>query len=314
MKVGGLLSWKRRKKRMGILTEALIDTGKLVPLLALTYFFIGFLEHRYGDRINHHIIRIGALGPVAGALFGCIPQCGFSVVASALYVKRLISVGTLLSVFLSTSDEAVPILISMPDKVNIAGLLIAIKIIVAVVAGTIVDYVIRTLRLPAPDKGQPAEESYCKAVDGHPGCCAHELDSSRSRLKALALHPLLHTLKIVSFLLFSTIVFSYLVAYIGETRIDSILLKGTLFQPVLTSLLGLIPNCFSSVLLVQLFDKGAIDFGSMAAGLSAASGLGLLVLFKENKDLKDTLRVIGLLLFISVITGIALQLTHSVKF
>src|SRR5512137_2361804 len=126
---------------MEILTDALMDTGKLVPFLAAIYFVVGFLEYRYGDRISHVLRDLGALGPIVGALLGCIPQCGFSVVASALYVKRVISVGTLLAVFLSTSDEAVPVLLSMPEKAGMVGWLIAIKVGIAIVAGVGIDWV-----------------------------------------------------------------------------------------------------------------------------------------------------------------------------
>ena len=128
---------------MEIITEALIDTAKLVPFLAAIYFVVGFLEYRYGDRTGHVLRDLGALGPIVGALLGCIPQCGFSVVASALYVKRGISAGTLLAVFLSTSDEAVPVLLSMPDKARMVGVLIAIKLVIAIAAGVGLDYLMR---------------------------------------------------------------------------------------------------------------------------------------------------------------------------
>src|SRR5512133_3632142 len=124
---------------MELLIEALVDTGKLVPLLLIIYFMVGFLERRYGARMGDFIVRFGIYGPLVGALFGCIPQCGLSVVASTLYVKRMISLGTLLAVFVSTSDEAVPVLLSMPDKASMVISLIALKLVIAVIAGTAVD-------------------------------------------------------------------------------------------------------------------------------------------------------------------------------
>lgn len=290
-----------------IFIDALVDTGKLVPLLAISYFVIAFIEYRYGSRMSHYIMRMGALGPVAGALFGCIPQCGFSVVASALYVKRLISVGTLLAVFLSTSDEAIPILLSMPDMANMVWLLIAIKITIAIIAGIIIDFFVRKRPVFKPEGEAPHDTSYGDVVKEHPGCCSHGLYDKHSKIKALVIHPLWHTLKIFLFLLSLTLIFNIFVEKVGMKSIESMLLSGTVFQPAIASFIGLIPNCFASVLLAELFAKGAISFGSMVAGLCAGAGLGLLVLIKENKDFKDTLFVVGLLLAVSIFVGILIQ-------
>lgn len=292
---------------MNILLNALVDTGNLLPLLALIYFLVGFFEYRYGGRMNHYIMRLGVLGPVAGAIFGCIPQCGFSVVASALYVKRLISVGTLLSVFLSTSDEAIPVLLSMPDKLDMVGLLIFIKVLIALITGIAVDYFIRIHNAAKAVKNGGRAVSYNDAVSGHPGCCSHDLHDRPSKVKVLVLHPILHTIKIFTFLFILTVILNFSVEMIGRERFESIFLGGTVFQPVLAALIGLIPNCFASVLLAQLFAGGVISFGSLIAGLCSGAGLGLLVLVKENKDFRDTLRVIMLLLGISVIAGIVIQ-------
>jgi hypothetical protein len=292
---------------MEIITEALIDTGKLVPFLAAIYFVVGFLEYRYGDRISHVLRDLGTLGPVMGALLGCIPQCGFSVVASALYVKRVISVGTLLAVFLSTSDEAVPVLLSMPDKAKMVGLLIAIKVVIAIAAGVGVDYVIRVCRAPKP-KEATADVSGVVVVKEHAGCCAHGLDGGPSKVQALFLHPLRHTAKIFGFLLLLTLVLNFLVEQIGPDKIGAVLLQGSIFQPVLASLIGLVPNCFASVLLAELYAQGSISFGALVAGLCAGGGIGILVLIKENKDFKDTVFLIGLLLTVSIVSGVVIQL------
>lgn len=287
--------------------DALIDTAKLVPLLALVYFVVAFLEYRYGNRMGGLMASFGKFGPVAGALFGCIPQCGFSVLASALYVKRLVSVGTLLAVFISTSDEAVPVLLSMPGKVGMVGTLICIKVFIAVIVGVTVDFLL--------DRGAAKKESLTKADialvkmdDDHCGCCAHGISSTRSKLKSLFLHPLLHTVKIFLFLFVLSFLINIIMVKIGQDRIGSLLLGGTIFQPMLASLIGFIPNCFASVLLAQFYAKGVISFGALVAGLSAGAGLGVLVLAKENKDVKDTLRVIILLLSVSMFSGIVIQL------
>jgi hypothetical protein len=291
---------------MEIIKEAFFDTAGLLPFLAAVYLLIGFLEYRYGERMNHFIVQVGALGPLAGALVGCIPQCGFSVIASALYVKRLISVGTLLAVFLSTSDEAIPVLLSIPAKGEMVMLLIIVKVIIAVAAGMVTDLIIRKIG-PSRTGGVSAGGSYGEAVEGHPGCCSHGLSGRGAGFMTLIAHPLLHTVKIFVFLFALAAVFNFLTASIGETRISNLLLNGSVFQPVLSSFIGLIPSCFASVLLAGLFTKGLISFGSMVAGLCAGAGLGLMVLVKENKDRMDTLRVIGLLLAISILAGTTIQ-------
>jgi len=292
---------------MSLFIDALVDTTKLLPLLATVYFLVSFFEYRYGNRMELFLTHFNRFGPILGAFFGCIPQCGFSVVASALYVKRIVSVGTLLSVFLSTSDEAVPILLSIPNKAHLVGVLIVIKVIIATIAGMMVDFII-SLRQAVKSGGVASiPVSYEDAIKGHSGCCSHDMDEKRSKIKSLLIHPLWHTVKIFFFLLVLSIALNFTVDRIGQERIAGVLLNGTAFQPFLTSLIGLIPNCFASVLLAGLFVKGAISFGSLVAGLCAGTGLGMLVLIKENKNIKDTLFIIGLLVGISVLAGVVIQ-------
>lgn len=298
---------------MDILIEALVDTNKLVPLLALIYFLVAILEYRYGDWMGHFIMRFGAWGPVAGALFGCLPQCGFSVVAAALYVKRLVSVGTLLAVFISTSDEAVPVLLTMPQKAPMVGLLIAIKVMIAIIAGIMVDFFINKRMNKEEKAGAGRDKNYQVAIDKHKGCCSHVLSDRPSKVKALFWHPLMHTIKIYIFLLILSVLLGFVVAMVGDEKIGVMLLNGTVFQPFIAAFIGLIPNCFSSVLLAELYAKSAISFGSLIAGLSAGAGLGFLVLLKENKELKDTLKIIGLLLAISIFSGIIMQWFGFIK-
>lgn len=293
---------------MEMLLDAFKDTAGLVPFLGFVYFAIGVLEYRYGDRMNHFILHVGAMGPVVGALIGCVPQCGFSVMASALYAKRMISTGTLLAVFISTSDEAVPILLSVPGRLGMVASLILIKVVIAVIAGTVIDII---TGVPAPGKSgrevSPGVPSGSGADIDHSGCCSHGLANKSSMFKALVTHPLTHTIKISVFILLLTIVFNFSVKFIGEDRIVAMLLGGTFIQPIFTSFIGMIPNCFASVLLAGLFAKGIISFGALIAGLSAGAGLGVLVLAKENKDRVDTLRIIGLLLGISISVGVLIQ-------
>ncbi len=281
--------------------DSLIDTVKLIPILALVYFIVSFLEYRYGDRMGDFVTRFGPFGPVAGAIFGCIPQCGFSVVASALYIKRLITPGTLLAVFLSTSDEAVPVFLSIPGEGKMVMSLIAVKVVVAVIAGICVDLLISRKAVAA--SGVISQNTSA----GQCGCCSHGLSGKRSMIKALVVHPLLHTAKIFLFLFVLAAVFNFAMEMIGEPRIAAVLLRGSFLQPFLTAIIGLIPSCFTSVLMAGLYIKGVITFGALVAGLCAGCGLGLLVLIKENKDHQDTLRIVGLLLSFSILAGVILS-------
>ncbi len=287
---------------MNILIEALVDTSKLVPLLLVIYFLIAFLEYRFGHRMESFVARFYTIGPLVGALVGCLPQCGFSVVAATLYVKRLTSVGTVLAVFLSTSDEAVPVLLSMPEKAGMVGTLVILKVIIAIIGGFGVDLFLNRRNT----KKQFTHERDC-VIQEHSGCCSHALSDKPHKFQTLFIHPLKHTLKIFMYLFTLAVILSFVIQAFGEERIGMVLLNGTIFQPVLAAFIGLIPNCFASVLLAELFVKGSIGFGAMVAGLCAGAGLGLFVLFKENKSLKDTLTVIGLLLIISITSGILIQ-------
>lgn len=297
---------------MDLLKDALSDTIKLLPLLAAVYFFVSFIEYRFGERMGDFLARFNKIGPVIGALLGCIPQCGFSVIASALYVKRIISVGTLIAVFLSTSDEAVPVLLSMPDKAHMVAWFILIKVVIAIMAGMTIDFVLH-FKQKVQLKEVISVEAACEdAIMGHSGCCSHEVDKKHSWIKSLIIHPLWHTAKIFGFLLVLSILLNCILDRIGEDRIGPLLLNRTMFQPVLAAFIGLIPNCFASVFLAGMFVKGAISFGSMVAGLCSSAGIGMLVLVKENRNMKDTFFIIGLLLGISVLAGIVIQMAGRV--
>ena len=167
---------------MFLLRDAFTDTVRLLPLLVAVYFFVSFLEYRCGDRMVSFLAHFHRYGPVFGALFGCVPQCGFSVIASALYVKRVISVGTLLSVFVSTSDEAVPILLSMPNKAHLVGVLIVIKVVIAVTAGMLVDLALHSMRKSKLKRAVSTDAACEDAIMGHSGCCSHGVDKKRSKI------------------------------------------------------------------------------------------------------------------------------------
>ena len=293
---------------MDLLLDALIDTTKMVPFLLLAYVLVGWLEHRYGDRMGHFVTHLGKGGPVIGALVGCFPQCGFSVLAAALYAKRLVSAGTLLSVFLATSDEAVPILFSIPGKARIVLPLILIKLAIAIMAGLAFDGLFGR-RQEGPEPAWDHAEEEDEALH-HAACCAHEVSSRPSLLKALVKHPLLHTGKVFCYLLVLTAALNFVLYQVGAERMGMALRHGSAFQPIVAGLIGLIPNCFTSVLLAELYARSMLGFGALVAGLSVSGGLGLVVLVRENKNWRDTLLIIASLYATSVAWGMLWQRIH----
>ena len=280
--------------------DALIDSAKMIPFLLVIYFMVEWFERKFGNTIEHRLEKTVKTGPVLGALFGCVPQCGFSVVAASLYSRRMITAGTLLAVILSTSDEAIPVLLSQPDQVGTVIKLLIVKLIIGIVAGVLIDLLLRRRKpgAPLPANSAPA------ACDV--GCCNHHVSGKTSPWQMLV-HPLIHTSKIFIFIFSVTLGLSGLMAWVGEENLGNVLLRHSLFQPFLTALVGLIPNCAASVAIAGLFLKGGLSFGSTVAGLCCSGGLGLLVLFKENRNLKDTLRIVGLLVVISTLAGFVIQ-------
>lgn len=293
-----------------VFKEALIDTAKMIPLLLLIYIGIEFIEYKFGSKIREKVKDAGKAGPVLGAAFGSIPQCGFSVISTALYTQRLITMGTLLAVYISTSDEAIPIILSQPQKTGVIIPLITVKVILALLTGYTIDYIFHRT-------GSSVTESEIAATDGTSGeerpvqikgegCCGHDLAIEKPDYRVMIIHPVIHTFKVAVFI-FATSVIISLVFKTGGEALGSLFGRHSAIQPIVTALVGLIPNCAASVAITQVFLKGGISFGSAVAGLSASAGLGMLVLFKENRNLKDTLRIIGILYGISVTAGLAIQ-------
>ncbi len=287
-----------------VLLDALKDTVAMMPWLLGIYIALEFLENKsesfIGEKISH---RMGA-APFLGALFGCMPQCGFSVIAATLYTRRCISRGTLLAVFLSTSDEAIPIILAQQDKAPLVLWLLLVKVILATAAGYAVDFFFRNKNIPAthPPHAPVIPQG------GHRHCDCHGHNPAAPKWKTFFLFPLKHTLKISFFIFIVSLGIGLLVARSGEEGLERVFFAGTFLQPLFAVLVGLIPNCAASVAITEVFLKGGISFGSAIAGLSAGGGLGLLVLIKENKDRKETLLILGLLAAISLAAGILLNL------
>ena len=268
------------------LLDALIDGVKMLPFLYLAYLLIEWLERHHGENIENALAGGGRWGFLPGALLGCVPQCGFSAVASNFYASRVITPGTLLAVFIATSDEAIPLLAAEPSQWTTLVLLIVCKIIFAIVGGVLLDFPLRN-------------EGHADEVDCHE---EHEETSS------IFLAALRHTLEIFVFILLFSFLIGLIFESVGEDAITGILGGMGIFQPMLTALVGLVPNCAASVLLAQLYMEGAITFGSLFAGLTAGAGVGLAVLWRVNPSWKQNLFMTGLLWAVGAAAGMVLQL------
>lgn len=298
-----------------VFMDALADTARMVPLLLVIYIGIELVEYKFGHKIIGLVQKAGTAGPAVGALAGSLPQCGISVVATALYTQRLATIGTLMAVYLSTSDEAIPIILSQPEKAEIILPLILTKIFIALVAGYTLDLFFRkanesTLRhINACARGEDDVHHDHAIVMDEEACCGHSTSSSAHQFnpKEIFLHPCIHTAKIFAFIFAISLLINAAVFLMGEDAFGKLFLGHSLFQPFMAALVGLIPNCAASVAITELYLKGAITYGSLIAGLCASAGLGILVLFREEKEKKEIFKVIGLLFGISVLVGSVIQ-------
>lgn len=271
--------------------HALVDALKTLPFLFLAYVLIEYLEHKASTKMKNGLQKLGPFGPVGGALLGVIPQCGFSVAASNFYAGRIISVGTLLAVFLSTSDEAIPILLSQPGMRRYILPILLIKVIAAIAVGLLVDFFLQ--RFSRKEEDAPFEE-----------LCA-ECDCDHHGVFRSALH---HTIRIFLFILIVNLAMELAIHFIGEEKISGVLLSGSVFQPFLTALIGLIPNCAASVILTELFMAGSLTLGSCVAGLCAGAGMGVVVLFRTNRRVQENFAILSALYGFSVLIGLIVNL------
>ncbi|MGI6240853.1 MAG: putative manganese transporter [Candidatus Omnitrophota bacterium] len=283
-----------------LLVHAGRDVLAIVPWLLGIYIFLELVEHKFNRILTDRISHRNHIAPILGALFGCIPQCGFSVIASALYTRRCISLGTLLAVFISTSDEAIPVILAQKDQAQLVLDILGVKIIIATVAGYLIDAFHR------PDTHAPHAPVH--RVGEHLHCSCHSHSHNEPWWKTYLLFPLKHTASISVFIFLISIALGFLIETAGEENLGKIFFHGSLFQPALAVAIGLIPNCAASVAIAEMHLKGVITFGSAIAGLCASGGLGILVLIKESKDMKETLAILSLLALISLAAGIVLNL------
>lgn len=278
------------------LSHAWGDSVKMVPFLYLAYLLIEWLERHHGARIEQALAGGGRWGFVPGAVLGCVPQCGFSAVAANLYASRVITPGTVLAVFIATSDEAIPLMAAEPSQwLSLAGLIVC-KTLFGMVGGALLDVPLRRV-LPASLYGGYA--GHADEVD------CHEEHEEHSGIWLAALR---HTVEIFLFILLFSLLIGLAFEWIGEDTITAALAGMGVLQPMLTALVGLVPNCATSVLLAQLYMEGAISFGSLFAGLTAGAGVGLAVLWRVNPSWKQNLFMTGLLWALGAAAGMVLQM------
>lgn len=287
-----------------IFWDALKDTLLMVPWLLGIYILLEVLGHRYESVIAEKVSHRMRAAPLLGAIFGCVPQCGFSIIASTLYTRRCISLGTLLAVFLSTSDEAIPVILAQTDKAHLVFGILGAKVVIAILAGYTIDLF---LKRPVHQENHPPHDSLT-CVDEHRHCSCHAHHHREPWWKTYLLFPLKHTVLVSAFLFTISFAIGFLISRVGEENLGKLFLGNTLLQPFLTTLIGLIPNCAASVAITEVYLKGGISFGSAIAGLCSSAGFGMLVLIKEHKNRKETLLIIGLLAGISLLAGLILNL------
>lgn len=276
-----------------IVEDALIDSIKLIPFLFVTYLIMEYIEHKTKDKTKEAIKKSGKFGPLIGSLLGIVPQCGFSVAATNLYAARVITLGTLIAIYLSTSDEMLPILLSEAVPITTILKILGVKLIIGIIAGFLIDFVLRI-----KNKNQIEEEKIVDLCEKDHCHCEHGI--FKSALK--------HTVNIFIFILLITLVINIIIFFIGEDRLGSFLQNQPILGPIIAGLLGLIPNCAASVIITQMFLDNVISVSTMISGLLVGAGVGLAVLFKTNKGIKENIKIVMLLYCIGVVSGILLEL------
>lgn len=277
---------------LDVVLDAIIDGVKLLPFLFITYLIMEYLEHKTKDKTKKAIKKSGKYGPLIGGILGVFPQCGFSVSATNLYATRFITLGTLIAVYLSTSDEMLPIFLSESVPINTILTILGIKLFIGVIAGFVIDFSMGILKKGVEEERivDLCEKEHCHCEDG----------IVKSAFK--------HTLNIFVFILIITLIINILFYIIGEEQISNFMQSSPILGPVVAGLIGLIPNCASSVIITQMYLENVISMSTMISGLLVGAGVGLAVLFRTNKGIKENLKITGLLYLIGVVSGIVIEL------
>ena len=288
------------KELLHILEHSFLDTYMMIPFLLVIYILIELLEAKWGKNLWQFMSKAKWLSIVIGAILACIPQCGFSVIATALFLKRIITPGTLISVYIATSDEAIPVMLVNPGSQTAIIQVILVKLLIAIVTGFLVDFILSLLK-KKEETVIPMEE--VGDIEHEKGCCGHEHTSEKVGIKEIVFHPLIHTLKIYLYIFALTFVIGFIVEMVGEDVISGFIQNAGILSSIVIALIGIIPNCAVSVIITQLYIDGIINFGLLIIGLSAGAGLGIPLLFKEKKNIKTGFAMIFILFLVSILWG-----------
>lgn len=285
------------------LCDAILDSFHILPLLFIVFFIIELIEFFYSEKINSFMKNSEKSAPLIGSLAAIIPQCGFSVIASTLYIRRFITKGTLIGIYLATSDEAIPILLANPTHTHLVVPVVGLKLFIGILAGYLIDFILKDKKyIPIVEEADSDNDLHADE-----GCCHHSVSHRRKR--ELIYHPLKHTFNIFIFILLITVILNFVLAVYAEHSVLHLLLgKVKILEPIITAFVGLIPNCAVSIALTMLLIKGSISFGAVMSGLLSNAGLGILVLCRHNENYKDTLKIISILLCISIVSGLLIQI------
>ncbi len=278
-----------------VILDTIIDSLKLIPFLLVAFLIIELLEHKLNNKTKNIITKSKKVGPIIGSLLGVIPQCGFSVMATNLYITRIITLGTLISIYLSTSDEMLIIMISEKVEISLILKILLIKIFFGIVYGLIIDKIINKKKKDKETNYELCDEEHCD--------CNH----------SILLSAIKHTLHITLFIFIITLIINTIFTLLGDNYLSKILLNNSILSPFITSLIGLIPNCAASVILTELYLNSTISLGALIGGLLTSSGSSLLVLIKNNKNKKENLSIILLLYTLGVLSGIIIELISLIK-
>lgn len=273
------------------LIDGLIDTLKLLPYLLITFLLLEFIEHKFSKKSQKILSKNKKYGPLIGGILGAIPQCGFSSMAANLFSAKVITMGTLIAVFLSTSDEMLPVMISEKVDAIILTKIVVFKVIVGIIFGFIIDLIYRKKQNEKNEIKELCEHDHCS--------CEHD---------GIILSSIKHTIKIGLFILIANLIINLIIFKVGEDNVSNLLLNGNILTYFISSIVGLIPNCAGSVIITELYLSNMISIGTMLAGLLTGSGLGILLLFKENKNIKENFIILSIIYFIGIAIGILVDL------
>lgn len=275
-----------------IILETIIDSFKIIPFLFISFLIIELIEHKLSKKSIKLIKKSEKLGPLLGGILGCFPQCGFSVLATNLYITRIISLGTLISIYLSTSDEMLPILIARKSNISTIISLLAIKLLIGVTSGIIIDLLLRKKEKIQVTELCQEDECHCE--------------------KGIIKSSIIHTTKTTLYLMIITFILNITMYIGGEELLSNLFNKSSIFTPFLTSLIGLIPNCASSVVITELYLNNILSLSSTIAGLLTGSGVAILILFKSNKNLKENIKILLTVYLIGSLSGILIEIINFI--